>query len=100
MFTYIKQHEFMDRYNNVFQSSFGEVTMKLKNCPFCDAEVFVFRKLGVELNDCSTENQLCKVACINDCFVMPPRHDIWFRNIAQAIDSANRRPEIIIEEDK
>jgi hypothetical protein len=49
-------------------------------CPFCGADAFTW-----------TAIQGTKVSCSKDCVTMPPRFDMWFTSIEEAIKHWNRR---------
>jgi hypothetical protein len=49
-------------------------------CPFCGSEAFAWQI-----------REGWKVSCKSDCVTMPPRHDMWFTSIEQAVAHWNKR---------
>ena len=57
-----------------------DITEMLLPCPFCGEEAFVW-----------TAIQGTKVSCSKDCVTMPPRFDMFFTSIEEAVKHWNRR---------
>ena len=54
--------------------------IKLKPCPFCGGEAFVWRL-----------SYRYKISCKQDCVTMPPRFDMWFSSEEEAIKKWNNQ---------
>ena len=56
---------------------------KLKTCPFCGEDAFVWRAVNFSIG--------LKVSCKNGCVTMPSRFDVWFTSDEQMIEAWNKR---------
>lgn len=54
-----------------------------KACPFCSGEVVLITHPLLK--------RQFRVGCVNDCFTMPSRPDVWFTSEVVAVESINKR---------
>ena len=64
---------------------------KLKKCPFCGSEAFIYFVGG------NSKFNKYKVSCKNGCVTMPPRFDMNFTSQLEALKAWNKRHDPNIE---